>query len=50
VSCYTYIAGLVFCRVTYKICFESDLRRNDTSGNFPHDLGELLELNLLIDD
>ena len=28
--------------------FESDLRRDDTSGR--RDLGELSELNLLIDD
>jgi len=29
--------------------FESDLRRDDTSGNSVRDLGELSELNLLID-
>jgi len=30
--------------------FESDLRRDNTSGNFLRDLGELSELILLIDD
>ena len=52
-QCYVIRTLPVLCFVELRSVqnmFESDLRPDDTSGNFLRNLGELSELNLLIDD